>query len=305
MRLRLKGIASATKKLADGTTRKYFYAWRGGPLLPGKPGTAEFIGAFNAAIATKVNKPVQEPKAPPTIQTLIDKYKASSDFPKNKNTARNYELYLKLIEAKFGAMPIAVLEDPRIRGDFKEWRDTFADKPRKADYIWQTLARVFSYAKDNGRIKTNPCERGGRIYKSDRKEKVWEDVQINQVLAVAPPHLALPVKLAEWTGQREGDLINLQWSAYDGQYLSRPSRGDPGGRAAQGDSRRHGQDRPSDLAQLPQEKVDRGWVPNQLGQADRQGRYVRRRSSLPRSAWGREGDLHMRPRQGRLPRHKR
>ena len=220
MRLRLKGIASATKKLADGTSRKYFYAWRGGPLLPGKPGTAEFIGAFNAAIATKVNKPVQEPKAPPTIQTLIDKYKASSDFPKNKNTARNYELYLKLIEAKFGAMPIAVLEDPRIRGDFKEWRDTFADKPRKADYIWQTLAGVFSYAKDNGRIKTNPCERGGRIYKSDRKEKVWEDVQINQVLAVAPPHLALPVKLAEWTGQREGDLINLQWSAYDGQYLS-------------------------------------------------------------------------------------
>lgn len=216
MRVRLKGIASATKKLADGTTRKYFYAWRGGPKLPGKPGSPEFVAAYNAAVAVRVKK-----SAPPaaTVKVLIDKFKASTDFPKNKNTARNYDLYLKLIEAKFGAMPIAVLEDPRVRGDFKEWRDSFAATPRKADYLWQTLARVFSHAKDNGRIKTNPCERGGRIYKSDRKDKIWDDSQIDAVLAVAPKQMILPIKLAEWTGQREGDLINLPWSAYDGKYI--------------------------------------------------------------------------------------
>lgn len=38
MRANLKGLASATKVLADGTKRKYFYAWRGGPLLRGPDG---------------------------------------------------------------------------------------------------------------------------------------------------------------------------------------------------------------------------------------------------------------------------
>ena len=31
MRIRLKGINSITKKLADGTRRTYWYAWKGGP----------------------------------------------------------------------------------------------------------------------------------------------------------------------------------------------------------------------------------------------------------------------------------
>ena len=45
--------------------------------------------------------------------------------------------------------------------------------PRKADYAWTTLARVLSVAKDRGRIPVNPCERGGRLYEADRKDKVW------------------------------------------------------------------------------------------------------------------------------------
>jgi len=33
MRIRLKGLNSITKRLADGTTRTYWYAWKGGPPL--------------------------------------------------------------------------------------------------------------------------------------------------------------------------------------------------------------------------------------------------------------------------------
>ena len=63
---------------------------------------------------------------------------------------RAYGGYLKLIEAKFGSMPIGALEDKRVRGDFKEFRDSFFDTPRKADYVWTTIARVLSVAKDRG-----------------------------------------------------------------------------------------------------------------------------------------------------------
>jgi hypothetical protein len=38
-RRRLPGVASASKRLADGSVRKYFYAWRGGPLLAADDGT--------------------------------------------------------------------------------------------------------------------------------------------------------------------------------------------------------------------------------------------------------------------------
>jgi hypothetical protein len=48
--MRLKGINSVTKKLADGTERTYWYPWKGGPRLRGEPGTPEFI-ASSAALS--------------------------------------------------------------------------------------------------------------------------------------------------------------------------------------------------------------------------------------------------------------
>ena len=57
MRVRLKGINSRTKELAGGSEVTYYYAWKGGPRLEGKPGSPEFHASYNAAVSTK--------KAPP------------------------------------------------------------------------------------------------------------------------------------------------------------------------------------------------------------------------------------------------
>jgi hypothetical protein len=57
MRVRLKGINSKRKRLADGSFKIYWYAWKGGPPLYGEPGTPEFLASYNAAIATKVTPP--------------------------------------------------------------------------------------------------------------------------------------------------------------------------------------------------------------------------------------------------------
>jgi hypothetical protein len=74
VRIRLKGINSITKKLADGTWRTYWYAWKGGPPLRGKPGTPEFIASYNAAVAQKV--------APPTgvLLALLFRFQESAEF---------------------------------------------------------------------------------------------------------------------------------------------------------------------------------------------------------------------------------
>lgn len=81
------------------------------------------------------------------------------------------------------------------------------------------LARVFSWAVGRKLVAVNPCEKGGRLYDATRSESVWTDPDEAAFLATAPKHLHLPILLALWTGQRQGDLLRLPWSAYDGRYI--------------------------------------------------------------------------------------
>jgi integrase len=217
---KLPGLATATKRLADGTTRKYYYAWRGGPMLKGedglplKPKDPQFVVAYAAAHA-ELKKPAQG-----TMFSLIAAFKAASEFTTlSEKTQKDYRRYLKLIEEEFGTMPLAAVEHRKARGEFKTWRDTMADRPRVADYAWTVLARVLSVAKDNGTISVNVCERGGRLYEADRAEIIWLPEHIKAFCAVASPELALGLLMALWTGQRQGDLLRLTWQQYDGTHI--------------------------------------------------------------------------------------
>jgi hypothetical protein len=58
MRLRLKGLNRVRKRLADGRVVVYWYAWKSGPRLPGKPGSPEFVDAYNKAIAERAQPPM-------------------------------------------------------------------------------------------------------------------------------------------------------------------------------------------------------------------------------------------------------
>jgi len=123
-------------------------------------------------------------------------------------------------------MPVGALEDKRARGDFKEFRDSFSGTPRKADYLWTTIARVLSVAKDRGKIAVNVCERGGRLYESDRSEIVWTAEDIRAFCGAASVELQAALLLALWTGQRQGDLLRLTWKDYDDTYIRmRQSKG--------------------------------------------------------------------------------
>lgn len=214
MRVNLKGIHKVRARLANGSVRIYYYAWRGGPKIDAVPGSPDFVRAYNDAHAA-----LKRPDGR-FFMSIITQFKSAPEFTKlAPSTAKAYRYYIKLIEDEFGDLPIAALSDKRMRGEFKQWRDRFANTPRKADYAWTTLARILSFAKDRGFITTNPCERGGRLYASDRAEKIWSDEQVAAFLTSAPDEQALAMMLALWTGQRQGDLLRLPWSAYDGNSI--------------------------------------------------------------------------------------
>ena len=215
MRINAKGLHWTTVTLADGSRKIYWYAWRGGPRLSGEYGSPEFIAGYNAAVATKVPTPEG------CLLALLQAYQLSQDFLSlRERTQADYMKQIAKIEQRFGDCPLKALADPRTRGIFLDWRDELALKSkRQADYAWTVLARVLSWAKDRGKITVNPCERGGRVYHGTRVDFVWSVDDEAAFLEHAPAHLHLPLLLALWTGQRQGDLLRLPWSAYDGSTI--------------------------------------------------------------------------------------
>ena len=215
MRVNAKGLHWTVAKLADGTARTYWYAWRGGPRLSGEYGSPEFIASYNAAVATKVVLPEGR------LLALTQAYQTSQDFlGLRERTRADYITQIAKIEQKFADAPIKALADPRTRGIFMDWRDELALRSkRQADYAWTVLARVLSWAKDRGKITVNPCERGGRVYHGTRVDFVWSVEDEAAFLEHASVQLHLPLLLALWTGQRQGDLLRLPWSAYAGDEL--------------------------------------------------------------------------------------
>jgi len=214
MRVRLKGIHRVKVRLARGATASYCYAWRGGPRLIGEPGSPEFLASYTAAHASR-----RQPDGS-SFHSIIAGYKASRDFAALRpRTRADYLQLIAKIETKFGDLPLAALDDARVSRDFLDWRDSMAHTPRQADYAWMVLMRLLSWARARGLTLYRPPERIDRLYHADRSEKIWSEQHIAAFMGVASEPLQRALVLALETGQRQGDLLLLPWSAYDGGWI--------------------------------------------------------------------------------------
>jgi integrase len=209
MRVQLKGIHRVKVK-----TITYYYAWRGGPRLVGEPGSPEFLASYTAAHQSR-----REPDRA-SFHSIIAGYKTSQDFlGLSKRSQSDYLQQIAKIEEKFGDLPLSALDDVRVTRDFLEWRDGMAGSPRQADYAWAILMRLCSWARARGLTLYRPPERVERLYHADRSEKIWGEDHLAAFLGVASEPLQRALVFALETGQRQGDLLVLPWSAYDGTWV--------------------------------------------------------------------------------------
>jgi hypothetical protein len=163
MRVHLRGIHTLKMKLASGERTTYHYAWRGGPRLVGEPNSPEFLASYTAAHQSR-----REPDRASFLSIIAD-YKASKAFlDLSPRSQSDYLKQIKKIEAKFGDLPIAALEDARVTLEFTKWRDSMGNSPRQADYAWTILMRLCSWARANGLTLYRPPERVERLYRADR-----------------------------------------------------------------------------------------------------------------------------------------
>lgn len=81
-------------------------------------------------------RPTNDPAASKPVPTgLIERYVASSEFKSKASSIwKKCKRYRDMIDKELGSMPIEVLDDKRVRGDFKDWRDGMASKPRETGY---------------------------------------------------------------------------------------------------------------------------------------------------------------------------
>ena len=216
MQLRLKHIKSVRVRLADGQRVTYNYHRRTGKRIHGTPGTPEFLDSYKLA---SQNTP---DIAPGTIHALVVDYRQSIEFTAlTPVTQSNYQRYLDRIVETFGSAPLRVFEDVRIRRNIKQWRDGIAkDAPRAADIGAMVLGRLLQWGYNQGDLSINHGHRLGRAYQGSRADRIWTDADVAAFLAYACPTTALALRLALDTGQRQGDLLRLKWSAYDGQAIT-------------------------------------------------------------------------------------
>jgi len=204
--VQLSGVHVVRVK-AKGKVYTYHYAWRGGPRLDGEPGSPEYVASYQRAHAQRKKVKTN------TFRDLLAEYRASERFrSKSEATKRDYNRYLDLIEAKFGSLPLAALDDPNVRQHFLKWRDSMAATPRAADYAVSVLKAVLSWGVEYVKVQTNQAEPIGRLHKADKSDHIWTPQEVEAFAREASKELVEAVLLGLYTGLRQADLVRLAWN---------------------------------------------------------------------------------------------
>ncbi len=227
MRLKVKGVYANHKTLSDGSLKTYYFMRGFGALRPGPEDEGEpfYPGshAFMRAISVAVDAP-KKARLAGTLQSVIYAYQKSTEFTKLAvRTKSDYLGHISRIESaepiakagKLATYPLDAINDPSIRQHLLRWRDSLAkSSPRQADATLGVLRIILEWARDRGMIANNNATRPKKVYKADRSEKLWLPEHLDAFRAVAPPEMRLALELALWTGQRQSDLLKLEWSIY-------------------------------------------------------------------------------------------
>lgn len=216
MRTRIKGVNTIRRRLASGVCATYYYHRATGIRLSGEPGSPEFLASLAAASAQA------NARDKGTLGGLIREFEETSKWRKLADSTKSeYRRIFLFWEQRYGTCPYVALEDKAFRRDVLKWHDKFSeDKPREADNRVTVLARILSWAAKDGPLGTNVLDSFERAYQGDRSEKIWLPEHVDAFNAVAGPEMRLALVLALHTGQRQGDLLRLAWSNYDGTHIS-------------------------------------------------------------------------------------
>lgn len=173
----------------------------------------------DGTVTTKRYAPYK-PKAKPTGKTVGDMLAAWEMSPGwtklADNTKRQYAVYSRYLLSLQSAQVKSV-----DRASLLDLRDAVIKKSGNGAGIAfaSVTSAAFGWAVGRGWIEHSPAT---KLHVEIERGHLpaWEEKHVPMALAALSEHLRRAVVLALYTGQRRGDLIAMQWSAYNGTKIT-------------------------------------------------------------------------------------
>ena len=177
------------KRLADGTVKEYHYPR---------------------------NRRATQPRiAADSLQAMLVAYRRSPEWDALRpNSKAHYSRYLRHLEMAWHK-PLTGIT----RKLLLDMRDAVALKygPSAANCFLQVASAAFAWGRERGYVEHSPIDRARKI--PTGHFPAWTMEQVNVALGTFPEALRRAVILGMYTGQRRGDLVSMQWGAYDGAVI--------------------------------------------------------------------------------------
>lgn len=201
------------KVTAKGKTYYYFHPGRGTTAagtrirLPDDPSSTAFWAEIERLTGTPMPNDIRP--AAWTFSALIADYKASPEFAKRTpKTQDEYRRHMVTIERIWGARLVRGLKARHVI----ELRNSFADTPTKADHLVAMLSTLFSFGILRDYAEINVCRDVPDLADSDGYPP-WEWSDVEYAREHLPSHLWRSAAVALYTGQRQSDVLTMNWSA--------------------------------------------------------------------------------------------
>lgn len=192
-----------------GTMRHYFRKPGCKRLpLPGLPGSAEFMAAYQAALGAAPKPVAMERSKPGTLGALVAAYYTSPSFTERRgSTQRGYKVSLEPFREKWGAYPVRGM----IAADVRSILDGVKGEASREN-LRKRLRQILQFGLERGWCDSNPV----LALERDTKRKVagfipWSEDEITAYEARWPSgsRERLAMALLLYTGQRRSDVVSM------------------------------------------------------------------------------------------------
>lgn len=215
MIFRVRGVNRVRSK-----GRTYYYHRKTGQRITAPYGTEAFmleVMRLNGPQARETPKPQDS-----TLAALIQAYRTSPEFLQlAERTRTDYARVFRFLE------PIGDLKVSNItpKGVIALRDKAFKKhKRRLANHVVQVLSVLFNWGKPREWLKHNPAEDVELFKRPKDARKVnraWTDEEISVVIHAAPcGTLRVAIGIGLFTGMREGDVVTVAKSKYDGKSFA-------------------------------------------------------------------------------------
>jgi integrase len=149
------------------------------------------------------------------LKSLTDQYYKSPQFRKLAHTSQKLYTYaINSILDHFRGVKITDIK----RSDVMKMTNSMSDKPASANLILRVASVLFSFAMDIDELPYNPASRVRKLKIGSHSR--WHPEEIRTAIAHKDRIISVAIALAWYTGQREGDILGLQWKDFKNGYIN-------------------------------------------------------------------------------------